>query len=56
MRVHRSIVVNVARIGGLELQASGEYELVLRSKVRLRMSRRYRRRLQERMDTMSCMP
>ena len=56
MRVHRSIVVNVARISGLELQANGEYELVLRSKVRLRMSRRYRRRLQELMDTMSCMP
>lgn len=50
-RIHRSIVVNLHRIHGLELHASGEYEVVLRSKVRLRVSRRYRKRLQERMGT-----
>lgn len=49
IRIHRSIIVNVDRIRGLELQASGEYEVVLRSKERLRLSRRYRKRLQERM-------
>ena len=49
IRIHRSIVVNVDRIHGLELQASGEYEVVLKSKVRLRLSRRYRKRLQDRM-------
>ena len=48
IRIHRSIIVNVERIGGLELRESGEYEVVLKSKVRLRMSRRYRKRLQER--------
>ena len=53
IRIHRSIVVNVDRIRGLELQTSGEYEVVLKSKVRLRLSRRYRKRLQDRMDAMS---
>lgn len=49
IRIHRSIVVNVARIRGLELQTSGEYEVVLSSKARLRLSRRYRKRFQDRM-------
>jgi two-component system, LytTR family, response regulator len=49
IRIHRSIVVNLDRIRGLELQTSGEYEVVLKSKVRLRLSRRYRKRLQDRM-------
>ena len=43
-RIHRSIIVNLERIRGLELQAGGEYEVLLRSKVRLRLSRRYRKR------------
>jgi two-component system LytT family response regulator len=50
IRIHRSVVVNLERIRGLELQVGGEYEVVLRSKVRLRLSRRYRKRLQERME------
>lgn len=49
IRIHRSSIVNLDRISGLELQAGGEYEVVLRSKVRLRLSRRYRKRLQQRM-------
>ena len=49
IRIHRSIVVNLDRIRGLELQAGGEYQVVLKSKVRLRLSRRYRKRLQDRM-------
>jgi two-component system LytT family response regulator len=49
IRVHRSIIVNLDRIHGLELQNGGEYEVVLKSKVRLRLSRRFRRRLQDRM-------
>ena len=53
IRVHRSIVVNLERICGLEFQISGEYEIVLTSGIRLRMSRRYRKRLQDRMDTLS---
>lgn len=49
IRIHRSIIVNLDRISGLELQDAGEYEVVLRSKVRVRLSRRYRKRLQDRM-------
>ena len=48
IRIHRSIVVNIDRIRGLELQTNGEYEVVLKSKVRLRLSRRYRKRLMQR--------
>ena len=53
IRVHRSIVVNLERIRGLELQTSGEYEIVLKSRIRLRLSRRYRKRLQDRMEALS---
>jgi two-component system LytT family response regulator len=52
MRIHRSIIVNLHRIQGLELQDGGDYEVVLRSKVRLRLSRRFRKRLQDRMGAM----
>jgi DNA-binding LytR/AlgR family response regulator len=45
--------VNLDRIHGLELQSSGEYEVVLKSKVRLRLSRRFRKRLEDRMAAMS---
>jgi DNA-binding LytR/AlgR family response regulator len=45
--------VNVERIQGLELQTAGEYEVVLKSSVRLRLSRRFRKRLQDRMAAMS---
>ena len=50
IRIHRSTIVNLDRIRGLELQGDGEYEVVLKSKVRLRLSRRYRKRLQDRME------
>jgi two-component system, LytTR family, response regulator len=53
IRIHRSIVVNLDRIRGLELQTTGEYEVVLKSKVRLRLSRRYRKRLHDRMSAIS---
>jgi two-component system, LytTR family, response regulator len=53
IRIHRSIVVNLERIRGLELQPGGEYEVVLKSKVRLRLSRRYRKRLRDRMSERS---
>jgi len=53
VRIHRSIVVNLERVRGLELQTSGDYEVVLRSKARLRLSRRYRKRLQDRMGVVS---
>jgi len=53
VRIHRSIVVNLERVRALELQTSGEYEVVLRSKARLRLSRRYRKRLQDRMGVVA---
>jgi two-component system, LytTR family, response regulator len=53
IRIHRSTVVNLERIRGLELQSGGEYEVVLESKVRLRLSRRYRKRLHDRLGATS---
>ena len=53
IRIHRSIIVNVERIQGIELQSAGEYEVVLKSGVRLRLSRRFRKRLQNRLDAKS---
>lgn len=53
IRIHRSIIVNLDRIQGLELQCSGEYQVVLVSGVRLRLSRRFRKRLQDRLGAMS---
>lgn len=52
VRIHRSIIVNLDRIRGLELQDQGEYEVVLVSEDRLRLSRRFRKRLQERMGAL----
>ena len=53
IRIHRSIIVNVERIQGLELQNAGEYEVLLESNVRLRLSRRFRKRLQERLEALA---
>ncbi len=48
-RTHRSVIVNLERIRGLELQSDGEYEIALKSGARLRLSRRYRKALQDRL-------
>lgn len=48
-RIHRSIIVNLERVRALELQESGEYEVVLDSNIRLKLSRRFRKRLQDRL-------
>jgi two-component system LytT family response regulator len=53
IRIHRSIIVNLDRIHALELQNGGEYEVLLKSKARLRLSRRFRKRLQDRIGAMS---
>jgi two-component system, LytTR family, response regulator len=52
-RIHRSIIVNMERIRGLEVQRGGEYEVVLKSKVRLQLSRRFRKGLQDRLGVLS---
>ena len=53
IRIHRSIIVNLDRVRGLELQAGGDYEVVLHSNARLRLSRRYRKRLQDRLSELA---
>jgi two-component system, LytTR family, response regulator len=53
VRIHRSIIVKIDQIHGLELQADGDYDIVLKSKARLRLSRRYRRRIQDRLTTLT---
>jgi two-component system LytT family response regulator len=53
IRIHRSTIVKLERIRGLELQNGGEYEVCLKSEVRLPLSRRFRKRLQERLHTLS---
>jgi two-component system LytT family response regulator len=45
-RIHRSAIVNLNRVRSLELGATGEYEVVLENGSSLRLSRRYRKRLQ----------
>jgi len=47
LRIHRSIIVNRDKVTGLELRCNGEYEVVLGSKTRLRLSRRFRKRVQD---------
>ncbi len=49
LRIHRSVVVNLERVRGLELQPGGACEVVLKSKAKLPVSRRFRKRLQERL-------
>jgi two-component system LytT family response regulator len=49
-RIHRSTIVKLDRVRGLKLNANGEYDVLLRDGARLRLSRRYRKQLQSRMD------
>jgi two-component system LytT family response regulator len=48
-RIHRSSIVNIARVEGLKLNLQGEYEVVLNHGIRLRLSRRYRKQAQLRL-------
>jgi len=52
-RVHRSSIVNLERVRGMKLSEDGEYEIVLENGARVRLSRRYRKQLQERMGIRS---
>jgi two-component system LytT family response regulator len=49
MRIHRSVIVNLERIHKLELKEGGDHEVVLQSGHRLRLSRRFRKPLLDRM-------
>jgi two-component system, LytTR family, response regulator len=48
-RIHRSVIVNIDRVGGLNLKTDGEYEVILKSGDHLRLSRRFRKQLQDRL-------
>jgi two-component system LytT family response regulator len=48
-RIHRSAIVNTQRVKSLSLNAQGEYEVVLEDATCLRLSRRHRQRLQDRL-------
>jgi two-component system, LytTR family, response regulator len=48
-RIHRSTIVNLDRVRGLKLNADGDYDVLLHRGMRLRLSRRYRKQLQERL-------
>jgi len=51
-RVHRSAIVNVDRVRTLKLNSDGEYNVVLENGSELRLSRRFRKHLQERLALM----
>ncbi len=48
-RVHRSSIVNLDRVRRLKIGEDGEYEVVLEGGARVRLSRKYRKMLQERL-------
>jgi two-component system, LytTR family, response regulator len=52
-RIHRSSIVNLNRIRSLEVNKDGEYEVVLDSGTRLRLSRSHRKGLQARLGVRS---
>jgi two-component system LytT family response regulator len=49
-RIHRSTIVNLARVRDLRSDAGGEYEVVLQDETRLKVSRTYRGKLQAAMQ------
>lgn len=50
-RVHRSGIVNLDRVRSLRLHEDGEYEVLLETGARVRLSRRYRKQLGERLGS-----
>jgi two-component system LytT family response regulator len=53
MRIHRSTIVNLDRVKEVQPWAKGEYVVIMRDGNRLIMSRRYRERLNERLNKQS---
>jgi two-component system LytT family response regulator len=49
-RIHRSTIVNLDRVRGLKLNEEGEYDVLLDHGTRLRLSRRYRKQLESRLE------
>lgn len=50
-RIHRSVIVNLRCVMGLEVDGTGEYEVVLHGGQKLRLSRRFRKDFMARMNT-----
>jgi len=50
-RVHRSAIVQLARVEQLQMNESGEYDVLLAKGARVRLSRSYRKQLQSRLRT-----
>ena len=50
MRIHRSTIVNLDRVKEVQPWVKGEYVVIMRDGTRLMMSRRYRERLNERLN------
>jgi two-component system, LytTR family, response regulator len=48
-RIHRSTIVNLRRVRALQVDSAGEYEVILESGQKLRLSRRFRKDLQSRL-------
>ena len=48
-RIHRSAIVNLRRVRVLQVDNGGEYQVILESGQKLRLSRRFRKDLQSRM-------
>jgi two-component system, LytTR family, response regulator len=48
-RIHRSTIINLRRVRALQVDSGGEYEVILQSGQRLRLSRRFRKDLQSRL-------
>jgi two-component system, LytTR family, response regulator len=48
-RIHRSTIVNLRRVRALQTDSAGEYEVILESGQKLRLSRRFRKDLQSRL-------
>jgi len=48
-RIHRSAIVQLDRVRRLDLNESGEYDVLLHNGIKLRLSRRYRKQLQSRL-------
>ncbi len=49
VRVHRSAIVNIDLVEELQQDAHGDYTVVLKDRTEVRLGRRYRDRLQERL-------
>jgi two-component system LytT family response regulator len=53
-RIHRSTIVNCDRITGLKLNEDGDYDVLLVTGARLRLSRSYKKQVQGRMGLENC--